>query len=236
MRLSSPISAIAALLLIGAPALCAGQGAKSPSPAPSSSTDANVAIRFGTLGLGLEASKLVTGHLGVRVGGAFFSVNSSPSRAGISYQASVKLHSGYGLVDFYPSERGSFHLTGGVWTNPLTLSGTGQPGGSGTYTINGHSYTASQVGSLTLEAKFPSVSPFAGLGFGTPANRHSGLKFLFDIGAVIGQPTVSLTSTAAASNAQLANDLAAQIATTQSDFRKNLKVYPILALGVGYRF
>jgi len=137
-------------------------------------------------------------------------------------------------LDLYPSRRGGFHFTGGVVTNPVTITGTGQPSG-GTYTINGVDYTSAQVGILTAQAKYPGASPYLGIGFGTPARNHA-LEFVFDLGAVIGQPTITMSATGAAADAGLTSDLQAQIAQTQSDVRKYLKVYPVMSFGLAYRF
>jgi len=162
-------------------------------------------------------------------------LSTSRTQSDISYDASLKLHAVSGLVDFFPGARGSFHLTGGIMTNPITVSGTGQPTASGTFTLNGHTYTTAQVGVLSGDAKYPDVGPYLGLGFGTPA-RKGPFAFFFDLGAMIGQPTVTLTATGAAPGSTLANDLQAQADTTQHDIRKYAKVYPVISFGVGYRF
>jgi hypothetical protein len=109
------------------------------------------------------------------------------------------------LLDLYPGRRGGFHLTAGVVTNPMTITGTAQPNG-GTYTINDVDYTSAQVGTLIAQARFPSASPYVGIGFGTPARNHA-LEVLFDIGAVIGQPTITMSATGAAADPALTGDL-----------------------------
>jgi hypothetical protein len=119
-------------------------------------------------------------------------------------------------------------------TNPATVSATGQPTASGTFTLDGITYTAAQVGSLNGDLKFPDVGPYAGIGWGTPAG--GGLNFLFDLGAVIGTPTVSLRATGAAANPALAADLQAQQDRTQRDVDKYAKVYPVVSFGLAYRF
>ena len=198
-------------------------------------TDMSVAFRFGTTGVGGEIAKLLAPHVAVRVGGSYFSESVSKTQSNVAYNASLKVHTGSLLLDLFPASRGNFHVTVGAVTNPLSISATAQPTG-GTYTLNGQSYTAAQVGTLSATGTFPSVGPYVGLGFGTPASSGGALKLLLDLGVVIGQPTISLTATGAAGNPQLASSLAAQQDTTQTDVRKYLKVYPVIALGLAYRF
>lgn len=153
--------------------------------------DASVAFRFGTLGLGLEVSKLLVSHIGVRVGANYLKASTTRDQSDITYDATAKWQAFSALIDLFPSARGSFHLTGGIMTDPAKVTAVGQPSG-GTYTINGVNYTSAEVGTLNAEAKFPGVGPYVGLGFGTPARSGGALKFLFDIGAVIGKATVKI--------------------------------------------
>jgi len=204
------------------------------TPEVSHHADVSVALRFGTTGLGLELAKLITGHLAVRVGADYAKITATKEQSDVTYAASLKMQAFAAYLDLYPWRRGGFHFTGGVVTNPVTITGTGQPSG-GTYTINGVDYTSAQVGILTAQAKYPGASPYLGIGFGTPARNHA-LEFVFDLGAVIGQPTITMSATGAAADAGLTSDLQAQIAQTQSDVRKYLKVYPVMSFGLAYRF
>jgi len=199
-------------------------------------SNASIDVRAATTGFGVEVAKLLTGHLGARLGGSFFSWSTNKSQSDISYDASLKLHTFTALLDLFPGRRGSFHVTTGLVTNPLTISATGIPAASDSFRINGKEYSASAVGTLTAQGKFPGASPYLGLGFGTPANEHKGLKFLFDFGAVLGKPKIFLNATGADSIPQLAADIQTQQAQTQHDVRKVLKVYPVLSFGFGYRF
>ncbi len=198
-------------------------------------TDAAVALRVGSLGLGLEISKLLSDHIGARISGNYFSLSRSGSRKNIDYDYDVKFQAFAGLIDLYPGARSSFHITGGVMTDPLKLGLTGKPTGTGTYDLNGTTYSSAQVGTLTGEIRFPSAGPYVGIGFGTPARNGGAIKFFFDLGAMVGHPTVSLTATGATPGSQLARDLQAQVASTQTDAEK-LKVYPVISLGLAYSF
>ncbi|HEY4100803.1 MAG TPA: hypothetical protein VGM20_07995 [Gemmatimonadales bacterium] len=212
-------------VLLASPAVAAAQGG-------SHGSDAYLGVRFGTLGIGGELSKLLTSHIGARVGLNFFSASTTQTEKDISYDASLKLQAFTGLIDLYPGNRGSFHLTGGVMTSPLKITATGQANGSDQFTINHHTYDSVGVGTLTATAKWKTL-PYVGLGFGTAAGKHSGLKFVFDLGAGIGKPTVLLNATGNAPGLQ--NDVLAQQDTTQKSLNK-LGVYPVLNFGLVYRF
>lgn len=216
-------------VLLSAPAVLVAQGSSSQG------VDMSVGVRVGTLGVGVEANKLITSHFGARVGYNVFSKNTTREQDDISFDAKVKLHSFTALVDVYPSARGSFHLTGGVVTNPLEFTGVGVPTGSG-YEIDGTTYTAAQVGTLNASGEFASVLPYVGFGFGTPANSKKGVKFVVDLGVGIGQPTLNLTATNPLNNAQLAANVENQRIKTQDDIRKYLKVYPSVTLGLAFAF
>jgi hypothetical protein len=197
-------------------------------------SDAAIALRLGTLGVGLEAGKQLTDHVAARVGFNFGTFNRSGNeQSNVSYDVNLKLQAGEALVDLYPSSRGTMHFTLGVITDPMKITGTGQPSASGTFNINNQAYSSAQVGTLSAEGKFPGVLPYVGLGFGSPVHKGGRVSFLFDVGAGIGKPTLSLTSSGAGNNAALRADLDAQRAKTQTDLDK-LSVYPVVSIGLGF--
>lgn len=227
------LALLGATLLLGqlAPNHLAAQ-----APAGGGHADASIAFRFGTLGLGAEVNKLLMNHVGVRVGANYFKFSKTKDQSNVTYDAKLKLQAFSALVDLYPGSRGSFHLTGGIMTDPAKVNATGKPTASGTFDLNGNTYSTAQVGTLTAEVKYPSVVPYVGIGFGTPAKSGGALGFLFDIGATIGKATVALDATGAASNPTLAADLQAQETKTQHDVQKYAKIYPVIQFGIAYKF
>ena len=222
-----------ALGLAGTAGSATLQGQSSPK---SSGANTAVAVRLSTLGLGFELGKQLMDHVSARVGINFGSFNKvGKQQSDITYDVHLKLKAVEALVDLYPAKRGILHFTAGLLTNPMTIIGDGKPTGSGTFTINDHTYTSAQVGTLSASGKFPGASPYVGLGFGTPAHRGGRVKFLFDLGAAIGKPKLALSATGAASNATLQADLDAQRDTTQEDLNK-LPVYPVISFGVAIHF
>ena len=222
------------LCALAVPATLAAQAGSRPSRTIGYA-DASIALRFGTLGAGVELSKLLASHLAARVGANYFKYSTNKSQSDISYDATAKLQAVSALFDLYPSARGAFHVTAGVMTNPLTVDATGVPNGN-TFTINDHDYTPTQVGSLVANAKFPGASPYVGLGWGTPARKNGRVRFVFDLGAAIGKAKITLDATGAANNAVLASDLRAQQDKSQSDLDKYGKAYPVIQAGLLFKF
>ena len=214
------------------------QGPEQPKPEASAAhgLDLAVALRLSTLGLGLEVGKQLIDHLAVRVGANVGSYNKSGREtSGIAYDVHLKLKAVELLADLAPHARGNFHFTLGLLTDPMHVHATGVPSASGTFTINDHDYTAAQVGTLSADGKFPGVSPYFGLGFGTPARKGGRVKFLFDLGASVGKPKLTLSATGAQNNPTLQADLNAERDDAQEDLDK-LKVYPVLSFGLAYHF
>ena len=233
------VSILALALLVGTTQLSAQATNKSESglqpltAEAGPAADVSVDLLFGILGIGLQVAKLVTPHVGIRAGGTYFSLNRTITQTDVEYNASLKLGSIKGLVDFFPGSRGAFHLSGGVLANLTKADIIGNC--SSTMQLNGHSYTCAQAGTLSGSVKFPSASPYVGLGFGTPA-AGSRVHFVFDLGAAFGTPTLLLAASNSGSNAQLTADVNAQRDKTQKDINKYLKIFPVIESGLGIRF
>jgi hypothetical protein len=226
-----------ALPLLGALLLGAGATPVLAQDSGNHHLDLSIAARVGTLGFGAEINKLLMSHLGVRVGGHYMKVSTTKKNNNITYDASAKWQAFEALVDLYPGSRGSFHLTGGIMTDPVKVTGTGLPDPAGNFSINGVNYPADSVGTFKGEVKYPDVGGYVGLGWGTPARSGGPLEFLFDIGVVIGTAKVALSATGpAATHPPLSTDLAQQQQSTQNDIDKYAKVWPVLSIGFGYRF
>ena len=213
-----------------------------PGAAPAATPDFAVAVRAGTLGAGLDLDLGLSPAFGLRVGFAGFNVNHNIDTTDVNYEGRLKLQTVTGLLDWYVLG-GGFHLTAGIAGNGTKLDVTGEPS-QGTYTIDGRTYSSSQVGSLNGELKFGnSASPYLGIGWGNPAGEDGRIHFLFDVGAIYGgTPSVSLTAQCgpaappgSALCAQAQSDVASEADKLQAkaDF---LRWYPVASLGIGVRF
>ncbi|HJS88377.1 MAG TPA: hypothetical protein VJ738_00245 [Steroidobacteraceae bacterium] len=213
-----------------------------PADAGAATTEVAVAVRAGTPGAGLDLDLGLTPSFGIRVGFAGFNVNHSIDTSDVNYDGRLKLRTFTGLLDWYVFQ-GGFHLTAGVAGNGTKLDVVGQPS-QGFYTIDGATYSSSQLGSLTGELKFGnSVAPYLGFGWGNPTGESSHLHLLLDVGAIYGgTPTVSLSAQcgpAAPPGSALCNQIQSNVATEQQKLRDKaniLRWYPVVNLGVAVRF
>ena len=213
-----------------------------PMAASAAAPDLAVAVRAGTPGVGLDLDLGLSPSLGVRVGYAGFNINHNVNTSDVNYDGRLKLRTITGLLDWYVFQ-GGFHLTAGVAGNDTKLDVVGQPNQS-TYTINGNTYSSSQLGSLTGQLKFGnSMSPYVGFGWGNPAGENGHIHFLLDVGAIYGgTPSVTLTAqcgSAAPPGSPACNQAQSDVATEEVKLRHKadiLRWYPMVSLGIGVRF
>ena len=213
-----------------------------PASSLASTPDFAVAVRAGTPGVGLDLDLGLSPAFGVRVGFSGFDINHNIDTSDVDYAGRLKLATVTGLLDWYVFD-GGFHLTAGVAGNETKLDVTGEPN-QGTYTINGHTYSSSQLGSLTGQLKFgDSVSPYVGFGWGNPAGEDGRIHFLFDVGAIYGgTPSVALNAQcgpAAPMGSLACNEAQSDLASEQAKLRHKadiLQWYPMVSLGIGVRF
>ncbi len=225
--LTLPAAAVLAAALLAAPSTATAQ----------QGLDASATLKASTLGFGAEFGKLLTSNLGVRVGGATLSYDHEREVDGITYDGALSLRSVQGFVDLFPWRRGAFRVTAGVVSGTNEVAATGVPDAGGEYTVDGQTYAGSDVGTLVADVAYARTRPYAGIGWGTPASRDGGFGVVVDLGAVYGAPALALGATGpAASNAQFQADLAAQRASSQEDLDRYGRFYPVVGLGLSYRF
>ena len=232
-------SATAAPIILQSSAVTPAQA--KPAAAP---MKISLAARISTLGVGVEGSVLVAPSVALRVGYNGYSYSHTQTSQDVTYDGKLKLSNVSALADVYPSKNGGFHFTAGLVFNSNTITAQGKPsvsGGTQTYTLNGMTYSAADVGTLNGRATFSKTAPYLGVGFGKPAGG-SMLQFLLDIGVVFqGKPHLSLARrgglvvTDPALNNQINAAVNAQRDKTQSDLNK-FQYYPVVSVGLAYHF
>jgi hypothetical protein len=198
-----------------------------------------LAAKGGTIGLGAEFSYGVTSLFGVRAGVNGGSYSRTYNESDIRYDGKLKFSSGLLLADLHPFA-GSFRISGGAMINNNKADLLAQPE-SGTITINGVPYPAAAVGTVNGTVEFERFSPYLGIGWGAAPKSGAGVFFAADIGAVFQKPKSTLVGTCAPTLpapicTQLLSDLRAEERQFQDAVDSAAKIYPVVTLGIGYRF
>jgi hypothetical protein len=197
-----------------------------------------VAVRAGTPGLGFDLAYRVSHGLYVRGNFNGFSYSKNVSESDVDYNAKLKLQTAGLLLDWHPFETG-FRLTGGMYYNRNRIDLTGKPTG-GSYNLNGTAYIATDIGSLDGSVRFKSSAPYVGLGY---HQSYGDFSLIGDAGVMfMGSARAKLDVTCGPSLqanpllcAQAQQD-AAREADKARDTADAWKYYPVLSVGMGYRF
>jgi hypothetical protein len=206
--------------------------------AAGSAQAAGAGVRIGTTGVGADFGWGLIPTLGARIGVSGGSL-SRDVNTDVKYDGKLKLANANAFLDWSPL--GPFRITAGVIPNNNKFDLNGQPSSNNTFTINGVTYTAAQVGGLSGTVKpGNSVAPYLGIGYGNVWTR--GINFYFDLGVMfMGSPKVTLQSNCnpgvvgAAQCAALANDLEAERRKVEDELR-GFKYYPVANIGITIGF
>ncbi len=192
-----------------------------------------VDAKVGTLGIGADLScSLVPRILNIRTGLSYFSYSADIREKGITYGGKLRLGTVPVVLDVFPFKNW-FRLGGGLMVNLNDLKGTAAAD-QATLTIGDHTYSLQDIGQLQGKAKFNRAAPYFGIGFNNPVKRRGHWGFFVDLGGMYhGQPSVTLT--AARTTPQLQADVNKEIQRVNDDV-KRFTIFPIIQLGVSYRF
>lgn len=197
-------------------------------------SDFTVGVKASTLGFGVEGAYSLNGYFGARAGLNYFTYSYDGSTDDIDYDFDYESKSVSALLDLHPF-KGSFRLTAGILFNGNELDAKATS--SATYDIGDTTYIGSQVGQLTGNIEYSKVAPYVGLGWDTSFGKNSGWGFIFEVGALYqGAPDVSVTA-----DGPIAGDAAfqANLELEKNDLEDeldNYKIFPVIAIGVSYRF
>lgn len=201
--------------------------------------DFGIAAQAGTTGIALQGGMGINDSFGLRLTLNAFSQDKSGTESNVNYDATADLRSGGLFADWYPFQ-GGFRVSTGLFLNKNEINLTGNPSG-GTYDINGTTYQASDLGSLTGKLDYgQKVAPYLGLGWGH-LGKKSGFSFMADVGVLFtGEPDVALNGTCNPSLPVMTCDqLQADIAAEEAQLKGEMgdaNIWPVISLGVGYTF
>jgi hypothetical protein len=191
-----------------------------------------VYLQGGTQGVGVGAAFGLSSWLGVHADVDGFGLSHNFHAGQNEFAAHLSLRQGGAYLDLFPFSGSGFRLTGGVLLNDDELSGDAVPT-NGTYNFNGQLVPAIPGQSAHLSVKYPTAMPYLGLGFGhKPSGKGFGVTA--DLGVAYGRPRVDFSV-----SPELAALAAANVAQEEGQIRDSIEhyqFYPILQIGVSYRF
>jgi hypothetical protein len=170
--------------------------------------------------------------LGVRgeyAGG--LSINKDGNQDGVNVIGNFKVSRLGAFADWFPLG-GSFRLVGGLTANDIKADLNGV--GSGNSTINGK--TVDMTGeTFNVQVKFPSTTPYLGIGFGHQKSDTKGFGFYADLGVMIGTFTADTTTSLVNKKGVTQADVDAQTQKIR-DSLSGLSALPSASLGLLYRY
>lgn len=149
---------------------------------------------------------------------------------GIDYAATAQVNRAGLFADWFVV--GGLRLTGGLTFNTAKIDLVAT-GAGGSLIIGNTTYTTNAQDRLDIGIKFPSTTPYIGVGYGH--QRAEGMGFLFDLGASIGTAKLSARTSGPNLAAVSQADLNAETAELRDGVGK-IKLLPQVSIGLSYRF
>jgi hypothetical protein len=186
----------------------------------------------GTDGLGVGVGYSFNPSADVRADFNWARISHSGDSSGVHYDGVINMaHAGL-YADWFPfAAKSRFRLTAGMLIGDDNATGvlTGQ---SGTYTIHGHTFSATET--IHAKASMPAVRPYLGLGYGHNTDAK-GFSFIADAGVAYGKPTVQYTIP----DNLVAGAGAENVAAQEADWTEKanrLRFYPVVKVGMTYHY
>lgn len=206
------------------------------TPAASAATGAvALGAKAGTTGVGGEITYDLAPGVNLRSGYNSMTYAGDAGRGGIDYDYRLKLSSVPILLDVHPIPMFGLRLTAGAMLNNNRITAVSKA--SSGYDVGGTTYTPDQVGTISGKADFNTLSPYAGIGWNGPLFIGLPLAITFDAGILFqGEPNVSLQASGPiAGDGKFMADLAEEEAQIK-DKIDSLKYYPVVSIGVAFKF
>lgn len=210
-------------------------------------------VNVGTQGVGMSIGYEFNKYLKMRLRGAYLDLGYSGSWGDGDGEINFNGSNAGIIFDVHPFG-GVFHLSAGLNFSKSTISATASTShgiNAGTYDLGGYVFDiVDDEATIEGEYSWNNLQPYLGIGWSTDGEGDSSLYFTFDIGVnFIGTGKFKITSIQGVSNVKGPNGEDLGLATEEiaeeaireegKDFFKiadSIIVYPVIQLGLGYRF
>lgn len=193
-------------------------------------SDTSIAVKIGTLGLGVEAVKPLSGKIKGRAGINYLNLSRSDTISEVDYDVDLDLQTISLLADWHPNG-GGFYVSGGAMLNGNEAQATGSE--TGTFTLGNTAFNGDA--SYGTSVKFDDVAPYLGIGY-RKTLAPQGWSLVAEAGVLFqGEPEVTLDVQAPASSGITQADVDNERQQIQEDL-EDLKNWPVVSVGVIYQF
>ena len=195
--------------------------------------------RVSTLGYGLEASVPVfQDRLNVRAGINTFNYDyeddSNDGGQDLTYSGELKLQSIPLLLDWHPF-KGSFRLSTGILFNSNEINATATCEAASCEFGDGI-FDSDTLGTTNLHVDLGGTQPYLGLGFGNAVSSDGRFSFAFDLGVVFQDVKVTITPSDSCQADPNCRDEAAREEANLNEDVEDFDLYPVISLGLSYKF
>jgi hypothetical protein len=190
-------------------------------------------IHGGTTGGGAEIEYVFNGYLAARVSGDWIGISHDFTTSDADFTGRANWGTVGAFIDLHPFDNGWF-LSGGVYQGARNASVSGVT--TKDVTVDGVTLTPSDIGTVMGEARLDNTSPFVGLGWDQAQHERSGFTFRFLAGAAFGGAKLTLWDDGPNADTEPVQEWIAQEQAEAQSKADPWKAYPVIQLGVGYRF
>jgi len=197
-----------------------------------------IGYKFGTIGAGVDFSYLANKKLSIRLSTNAYSQFRSLRIEDKDFKTYGLLLNNALLADLHPWEN-SFYFSWGAFFSKSKLNLIHKPK-TGTVKIGSHKYPSMQIGKVTTDIFLDhKINPYIGFGYNS-MNKKDKWGFIFDIGVIyIGTPKAEIKAYASEGFKALQPILNKEAKIEEKDLNKKIKkykIFPVLSVGIGYRF
>ncbi|HMD77097.1 MAG TPA: hypothetical protein VKG86_06960 [Terracidiphilus sp.] len=211
-----------------------------------------IGVKGSLLGGGVEGAVRVTHHTNLRAGFNIFDYSRTFNKDGVAYNGQLSFKTVEAHYDVFPFA-GAFHVSPGVLIYAATpITANASVPGNQTFSLGGTSYLSDQSAPVTGNGniKFNQAAPMATIGWGNLIPRKASKHFSVPVElgvAFQGSPKATLNlagnvcntdgtncRTVASDSTVQANILSEQ--TKLNNSMRFFKAYPIISVGLGYKF
>lgn len=204
-----------------------------------------VGVGAGTNGIGLQFHAGVSETLNLRLGLHHFSgsldVDAEDSNGvpddELRYSGDLELNNLSLLADWYPTG-GSFHVSAGAVLNNNDLKVDARCNNPSGCEVGGSNFSRTEIGTITTDIDVDNFGPYVGIGWGNPVGGETGLHWSFELGVIYqGEPSVTMTSDGTCGGfVALCRSALDNEEEELEDDLSDLRFYPVVSLGLSYRF